>query len=776
MVETVVENIHKYIYEKYFAKIIQDLYTKYSDILGLDQVKLPSGKKTALKKGDLMRMNIIDGKLKNIKLDVFEMVVLDFCKDLLHAKHKLNPNYAFYLYTLIHIIKNNIYNVNRHVIFFVKHVISQTEDTLNMDDVLHKAHEFIEKNTHLLKYADIELFDHQKQIFTIFKQYPIQSKLVLYTAPTGTGKTLTPVGLSNGHRIIFICAARHIGLALAKSAISVEKKIGIAFGCDTPDDIRLHYFAASEYSRNKRSGGIGKVDNSVGDKVEIMICDVKSYIIAMNYMLAFSEYDSENGGKADDDIITYWDEPTIGMDYDTHPLHEQIQYNWKNNKISKMVLSCATLPHETEIQEVLHNYRGKFEDAVIHAINSYDCRKSVALLNNRGKSVVPHLLYSDYDQLHICVRHCELNKSLLRYFDLVEIVRFIQLVHTQLDYIPSEYRMEQYFEEGISAISMNSMKMYYLKLLKMVAMEHWETIHSELADTQSGKFTNMSRRRNRTSQPDEHRGFRLTCDDAHTLTDGPSIYLVEDVEKMAKFYVEQTNIPDHCLKYIMKNIEHNNVIQKKITSIENTIESKLNKNDGAKNDKKLNRTAENSDIRKLQQKLDEYRGEMELLTMDIHYIPNTQQHQQIWVGDNAVPNAFMPRISDNIVIEIMTLDVSNDQKLLLLLGIGMFLREDTANPRYLEVMKRLAYDQCLFLIIASSDYIYGTNYQFCHGFISDDLTNMTQQKTIQALGRIGRNQTQQEYTVRFRQDDTLKQLFHPPHDNKEARIMNQLFN
>lgn len=135
----------------------------------------------------------------------------------------------------------------------------------------------------------------------------------------------------------------------------------------------------------------------------------------------------------------------------------------------------------------------------------------------------------------------------------------------------------------------------------------------------------------------------------------------------------------------------------------------------------------------------------------------------------------MPRIDGNSAQEIMMLDVSNEQKLLLLMGVGMFLREENANPRYLEIMKKLAYQQCLFVIIASSDYIYGTNYQFCHGFIGKDLTHMTQQKTIQALGRIGRNQTQQEYTVRFRKDDTLKQLFHPPIENKEAIVMNRLF-
>ena len=32
----------------------------------------------------------------------------------------------------------------------------------------------------------------------------------------------------------------------------------------------------------------------------------------------------------------------------------------------------------------------------------------------------------------------------------------------------------------------------------------------------------------------------------------------------------------------------------------------------------------------------------------------------------------------------------------------------------MDIMKKLAEEQKLYLIIASSDYIYGTNYQFCH--------------------------------------------------------------
>ena len=81
----------------------------------------------------------------------------------------------------------------------------------------------------------------------------------------------------------------------------------------------------------------------------------------------------------------------------------------------------------------------------------------------------------------------------------------------------------------------------------------------------------------------------------------------------------------------------------------------------------------------------------------------------------------------------------------------------------------------LYLIIASSDYIYGTNYQFCHGFIGRDLQTVTQQKLLQALGRIGRNNIQQDYTIRFRDDNLIKLIFTKQENNIEARNLCALF-
>ena len=61
-----------------------------------------------------------------------------------------------------------------------------------------------------------------------------KAKIVLYQAPTGTGKTLTPIGLCKGYKVIFVCAAKHIGLQLAKSCIS--KEIAMLW----PLDVRRH--------------------------------------------------------------------------------------------------------------------------------------------------------------------------------------------------------------------------------------------------------------------------------------------------------------------------------------------------------------------------------------------------------------------------------------------------------------------------------------------------------------------------------------------------------
>ena len=109
-----------------------------------------------------------------------------------------------------------------------------------------------------------------------------------------------------------------------------------------------------------------------------------------------------------------------------------------------------------------------------------------------------------------------------------------------------------------------------------------------------------------------------------------------------------------------------------------------------------------------------------------------------------------------------------------MMGVGAFMLHNSDS--YIEIMKNLAQEQKLYMIIASSDYIYGTNYQFCNGYISKDMALMSQEKCIQAMGRIGRNKLQHKYSIRFRDDGLIIKLFNEDENKPEVSNMARLFN
>ena len=791
----------KFLYNKYFEPIVQEITKKYGGAMKLDTTATTrvgggsgGGNIKKMKSIDLLRIQNLESNIENNKKIVYEFIALELCHNLCKYLSKNKSKYALYLYTLIQLSKSSIYNTNKHVTDFISKVVSLANANTDLSYIIKESYAFIEQNKCLLEYEDAMLFSHQKQLFSIFNQEKENPRLVLYIAPTGTGKTLSPIGLSTKYRIIFVCVARHIGLALAKSAISMEKKIAFAFGCETASDIRLHYFSAVDYTRDRKSGGIRKVDNSNGSKVEIMVCDVKSYITAMNYMLAFN---------SETQVITYWDEPTITMDYEEHELHSIIHRNWVENKIPNVVLSCATLPKEDDILETLADFRAKFDNAEIHSITSYDCKKSIPVLTKEGFCALPHTMYSNHADLLECVRHCESNKTLLRYFDLDEIVKFAFYVNSN-NLVNEPLMMKHYFREIVD-ITMNSLKLYYLELLKHIEMEKWESIYTCMKSMQKLKFepvltktksmdlfassssskgkgniggTTLTRTQsvcinNENNNNNNFKGLLLTTSDAQTLTDGPTIFLTEDAKKIGNFYTHQSAIPEAMFQDILNKIDSNNKISSELFELERELDL-LEKPDEEKKTKMKEKSDENKSaaVKYLYKKIEALRKKIRYIALDAEYTPNSIPHQNKWTG-KVNEKSFCPNISEDSVKEIMGLEIDNYLKILMLLGIGLFMQD--VEPRYLELMKKLAQNQELYIIVASSDFIFGTNYNFCHGFIGKDMVNMTQAKTIQCLGRIGRSAIQSTYTVRFRDDEFIYNLFKTPAVNREALNMSKLF-
>jgi hypothetical protein len=97
------------------------------------------------------------------------------------------------------------------------------------------------------------------------------------------------------------------------------------------------------------------------------------------------------------------------------------------------------------------------------------------------------------------------------------------------------------------------------------------------------------------------------------------------------------------------------------------------------------------------------------------------------------------------------------------------------NNKYIENMKELAENKSLYLILANSDYIYGTNYQFSHCYLGKDMINMTQEKIIQCIGRIGRQEKNKHFSFRFRSNEQIDLLYSIPQNDIESQNMNKLF-
>jgi hypothetical protein len=768
---SITEEIMVFLFNKYFKKKIEEICSEYDYADYNCEEVIGKNKNLKIKKIDEMRIvnNNFQEDTSNDK--IYEFVLIEIIEQLLEHYQDKKANWYYYYYTLKFMKNNEIEHLNTYVVHFVNNILEKYENDFKIKTFIRYSYKFVEKNEYLFKYQDFALYEHQKQIFTICKNP--NPKLILYIAPTGTGKTLTPIGLSEPfnlpnpdplvggfitkkYRIIFVCAARHVGLALAKSAISAMKKIAFAFGCNSVSDIRLHYYAVKEATRDK-NGRIRKVDNTVGDEVEIMICDIKSYIHAMLYMKAFNNVNN---------IISYFDEPTISLDYSEHDFHKIIKKNWVENQIPNIVLSSATLPHENEIQTTISDFRSRFIGAEVISIVSHDCSKSIPIVNKDGYVELPHFLFEKYDEVLTSAKHCENYKTLLRYFDLNEIVKFIIIVNEEKLYTSARYSMERYFADMMD-ITMTNIKLYYLILLKNIIPDKWDEL-----------FNKMKTKRTKLHESNIY----FTTHDAHTLTDGPTIFLTNDVEKVAKFAIQNSKIPAEVIDDLMTSIEHNNVLSNKIDVLEKDIqaieEEKEKSKDGSKDGSKGksgggNIVVDTREIREKQQLIDMIRANVKRISLSDVFVPNKLDHIIRWTKRDKYTNEFSANLDENTVEKIMLLQIDNHWKVLLLMGIGAITNH--TNVKYNEIIKELAQNQKLYIIIASSDYVYGTNYQFCHGYISKDLSTMTQEKTIQAMGRVGRNKLQQTYTIRFRDNEIIKTLFTHCDNKPEVANMNKLF-
>jgi hypothetical protein len=723
-----------YIYVNLLKEIVDGFIKKYK----MTNILLDKPKKV-LNKADAIRLK----SNQHLVESSVEYAVLTFMKLFVKNKDNQDNKKELYFYNIDFLL--SIYNINKYILHFVSVFLDEHRPKMNVIRFIENTFDFIENNS-IYNYKPIQLYEHQKQIYSLMKNN--NPKLVFYRAPTSSGKTLTPIGLSNSYKVIFICASRHIGLSLAKSAINVGCKIGFSFGCVTPDDVRLHYSAIRTYNEIK---GRKRPVHSDGRNVEMMICDIQSFEVASLYMLSFFKKE---------EIVIFWDEPTITMDYESHTLHNDIQKIWEVNTIPNIILSSATLPNENDLSLLIYKYKTKFSTVSIPAehyyIETLDETTNITLTDTNGHIVMPHNVFETHNEIIDFIKiH---GKSHMKFLSLNECSKFI-LKATSVNNILVEF-------PELNEVTSQKIRMYYYKIIEEFEPEKW-----------CGFIQTYNKNDNTTLNV----GIEICTSSSYTLTHGPTIYLCEDPVRWMDYYLSNSGIKDEDYKELEMKIEYNNSVTEKISKLNKSLEdktaSRVKDEDEAKHTStKMKEKDEkaNPEVFSLIKEISACEKKLKIIQLPPIYIPNKREHFKKWAPkefDYETHNAFSSNIDEEYVKRIMKLDVRLSYKILLLLGIGVF--NPTAND-YNDIMKELAEDKKLGVIIASSDYIYGTNYQFCHAYLSDDLLKMTQEKIIQAIGRVGRKEKNKTFTFRFRDNSLIKKLFLKD-NNIEAINMNKLF-
>ena len=300
--------------------------------------------------------------------------------------------------------------------------------------------------------------------------------------------------------------------------------------------------------------------------------------------------------------------------------------------------------------------------------------------------------------------------------------------------------------------TVTSIKYYYLMCLKRIKADDWSTI--------------FEHEQHRLQLPST---IQLCSDDAWTLAHGPTIYLTDDVQQIASYCLKTACIPASILNDVLKNLSYNNAISDKMTSLEKDMEDK---NKDSDKEKKMAEGRVNNDVKRIQSDLERLQRMIKPIVLPDMYIPNRRDHLQRYSKLDQLGKAFTSDIDTATIEKILATDVDNSWKLLIMMGIGVL--DKVTDIKYAEIVKQLASEKKLYLIIGKTNYIYGTNYQFPTAYIGKGLETMTQEMLIQAAGRVGR-QEQVPYSIRMRHIDLVKKLFLPQKHQPEVENMQRLF-
>ena len=411
----------------------------------------------------------------------------------------------------------------------------------------------------------------------------------------------------------------------------------------------------------------------------------------MLYMTSFNKKE---------DIILYWDEPTIGLDYSDHEIHKDISNVIMNNKLYNIILSSATLPEKSDIQPFIDNFNSKFADITINVrtINSDIFLNNISIYDTCGNTITPHYMWLDNNEkLQLFIDYFNKNKKLQKYLDIEKCIEFILDIckFTNKNLFVDNYVVNNILPDDLILIENNHITDMYLYSLSKVSKEYKNILDQHY------------KTKNQFNIKTKQQVFIVTHD-AYTITGGPCLYLTNNYDTLTKVLFKSSNIPDEIINNLYKIIDNNNkfmeIINKNIKLYQDIMEKELEK------ENKMSDGRIPPEAQKIKNIIDSTQEKIKSLSLDEIYIPNYKKHFQKYNDklNFSECDLWSSNIDEQSMQKIIEIDHLNHIfKILLLIGVGV-LHEELPN-QYKEIMKELAKNKQLFMVIADDNYIYGTN-------------------------------------------------------------------
>jgi len=164
------DGIHEYLYARFLAPDVSAIHKKYSqvDISGTNPTTKSSYKPNSR---DIIRIDRSAENLGGVKSVVFEFILIDNLKKLARYESKGDQSkVAHTWYSMNRILHNKIVHVNPVLLAVVRANLVRIEDGVSVRYLLRSAAKIMERNELVIECRDEALYDHQKQVYNIFRQ------------------------------------------------------------------------------------------------------------------------------------------------------------------------------------------------------------------------------------------------------------------------------------------------------------------------------------------------------------------------------------------------------------------------------------------------------------------------------------------------------------------------------------------------------------------------------------------------------------------------------